>query len=298
MAQSSVGNVRAFQGREWEGAGCFVRSRFANPSDGSFLQPDMKGAWFDKGSTGNRSGFLGRNPLSLIDPLGFDAVASHSCPADKCCGNEVWEEKLRKNVIDACDIARSLRDWIARFNKQIDKNGLLSLTECADDPNAKLLIADMLSYTEKMESVLAATYDFCTGKEFHITCEDDGQDDWDALVRPRWEKGPNPKIGINKRKHNCISESSPDACVFLHEMVHLATDVGDDYDKFNTDGDNPSLPEPPSRVKYKTDPSFAQSYEALCRSRVHNIKSVIIGSSEDHGVSTGCRNAINRELFK
>jgi RHS repeat-associated protein len=74
VVQSDFGNPYLFQGLRYEDyydALYYVRARFLDCTDGSFMQRDPLGVWGDYFNLGNLKAYCGGNPANWHDPLGL-----------------------------------------------------------------------------------------------------------------------------------------------------------------------------------------------------------------------------------
>lgn len=73
LPASFIGNTYLFTGREYdaETGNYHYRARTYNPKMGRFLQQDPIGNWGDEINNGNGFGYVGNNPVNMVDPMGL-----------------------------------------------------------------------------------------------------------------------------------------------------------------------------------------------------------------------------------
>ncbi len=77
VGKSDFGNPYLFKGLRYEAHFnplYYVRARFQDPNDGTFMQRDPIGIWGDRVNVGNSKTYCGSNPVNWIDPLGLQGV--------------------------------------------------------------------------------------------------------------------------------------------------------------------------------------------------------------------------------
>ena len=108
LAQSQIGNPYLFMGYRYDPESGFYQlpARYLDPRAGRFITRDPIGIWGDALNLGNGLSFVGNNPNSFVDPLGYWSLAALILTGDANAPPDVYaaaKQQFQETLWDRTD---------------------------------------------------------------------------------------------------------------------------------------------------------------------------------------------------